>query len=329
MPRTASFSGGAITEGSVDSTIGIYLHARSRRDTRILLLDRRRRLRTRKSRELNRHVLDTPAAEISRLHGQLLAGLGQQERDRFCRSAAGDRRALQTFAADRQHADRRRRRDPRRERFGRDGAGDRPLQLSLDARRRVCRQRARPRRISRDHAAFFDFCAASFIANGYFLQKYNPDGTVASGWHAAWDVHAKTASSCRSRKTKRRSSSGLCGSITTNIATSNSLHRLYRQLVVQVRRFYGRISRRANRAAAAELEPVGRPPRNSHIYLLRRSSPGCGRRQISPSFLPKNDKAAEYETAADEIVAAMREHLYSDELGRFLRSLHFRRRRVT
>ena len=35
----------------------------------------------------------------------------------------------------------------------------------------------------------------------------------------------------------------------------------------------------------------------------------------------ENDKAVAYRTAAEEIVAGMRDHLYSPELGRFLRSL--------
>ena len=39
--------------------------------------------------------------------------------------------------------------------------------------------------------AFFDFCNKIAHPNGYFMQKYNPDGTVASGWHAAWDILGK------------------------------------------------------------------------------------------------------------------------------------------
>ncbi|MDQ3321134.1 MAG: glycoside hydrolase family 15 protein, partial [Acidobacteriota bacterium] len=38
---------------------------------------------------------------------------------------------------------------------------------------------------------FFELCGKIVSKEGYFLQKYNADGTVASGWHAAWDVSAK------------------------------------------------------------------------------------------------------------------------------------------
>jgi glucoamylase len=34
---------------------------------------------------------------------------------------------------------------------------------------------------------FFRLCGEIVDPEGYFLQKYNPDGTVASSWHAAWD----------------------------------------------------------------------------------------------------------------------------------------------
>ncbi|MGI8494949.1 MAG: glycoside hydrolase family 15 protein, partial [Pyrinomonadaceae bacterium] len=38
---------------------------------------------------------------------------------------------------------------------------------------------------------FFAFCEKIVHERGYFMQKYNSDGTVASGWHAAWDVRGK------------------------------------------------------------------------------------------------------------------------------------------
>lgn len=36
--------------------------------------------------------------------------------------------------------------------------------------------------------AFFRFCARVIEPEGYFLQKYNPDGSPASSWHARWDA---------------------------------------------------------------------------------------------------------------------------------------------
>ena len=67
---------------------------------------------------------------------------------------------------------------------------------------------------------FFDLCCRIVHQKGYFLQKYNPDGTVASGWHAVVGRARQRASWCRSRKTRRPSCCGRCGSITTDIATS-------------------------------------------------------------------------------------------------------------
>ncbi|HEX8890131.1 MAG TPA: glycoside hydrolase family 15 protein [Pyrinomonadaceae bacterium] len=39
--------------------------------------------------------------------------------------------------------------------------------------------------------AFFDLCGKIINPEGYFLQKYNADGSVASGWHASWDPYTK------------------------------------------------------------------------------------------------------------------------------------------
>ena len=50
--------------------------------------------------------------------------------------------------------------------------------------------------------AFFTLCQKIVHPRGYFLQKYNPDGTLASGWHAAWDKNRKREL-CRSRKMRR------------------------------------------------------------------------------------------------------------------------------
>jgi glucoamylase len=39
--------------------------------------------------------------------------------------------------------------------------------------------------------AFFNLCGKIINPEGYFLQKYNADGSVASGWHASWDPYTK------------------------------------------------------------------------------------------------------------------------------------------
>jgi oligosaccharide amylase len=38
---------------------------------------------------------------------------------------------------------------------------------------------------------FFEFCAKILHPDGYFLQRYNPDGSVASSWHPFWDTRLK------------------------------------------------------------------------------------------------------------------------------------------
>ena len=42
---------------------------------------------------------------------------------------------------------------------------------------------------SRLARCFYDLCGKIVHPRGYFLQKYNPDGTVASGWHSQWNAY--------------------------------------------------------------------------------------------------------------------------------------------
>ncbi|MGI8567306.1 MAG: glycoside hydrolase family 15 protein [Pyrinomonadaceae bacterium] len=39
--------------------------------------------------------------------------------------------------------------------------------------------------------SFFNLCGRIIASEGYFLQKYNPDGSLASGWHAWWNPRTK------------------------------------------------------------------------------------------------------------------------------------------
>ena len=126
---------------------------------------------------------------------------------------------------------------------------------------------------------FFDFCSEIVHDKGYFLQKYNPDGTVASGWHAAWDKYSGNAQTADSG---RRNRARYLGSVAA--LRQIPRHRICASVVSQTGyalcRFYGRISPRRNKFARAELESVGRPPRNSHFYLRI----GCRRTACGGKF---------------------------------------------
>ena len=250
--------GGAITEGSVDSTIGVHFRLDGGETQRVILLDRRGHDARRNCPSLTAIFLERRPLEFLDYTANYWHAWVNKNDVEFG-DLPEDRRSLQTLAADHQHADRRRRCDPGRKRFGRNRACDRSLQLSLDARRCVCRKCSRCRRLPRDGTpAFMIFAVRSFIRTGYFLQKYNPDGTVASGWHASWDNHGKTTAAA---DTGRRDCARAVGVVAAlrQISRHRFRHRCYRRLVVTAcARFYGRVSRSENAVCRCRVGTSGK-----------------------------------------------------------------------
>ncbi|MEO7672753.1 MAG: glycoside hydrolase family 15 protein, partial [Pyrinomonadaceae bacterium] len=166
---------------------------------------------------------------------------------------------------------------------------------------------------------FFDFCSRIVHKSGYFLQKYNADGTVASGWHAAWDVQgSKLLVPIQEDETAL-----VLWALWEHYDKYRDLefaNRLYHKVVVICADFM-----------ADFRDPVSKLPKPSWnlwedrrgIHTFTCSTVVAGLRAAAnfSRLFAENDRASRYQTAADEIVEAMSEHLYSNELGRFIRSL--------
>ena len=118
-------------------------------------------------------------------HACLLPSAGcDKQAERLRRSLAVDRRSVQALAPGGAHADRRRRRHPRGERFGHHAVRPRHLFICMATRRRARRARARSRRPRRARAAVLRvLCRRASRADGYLLHKYNPDRSLASSWY--------------------------------------------------------------------------------------------------------------------------------------------------
>ena len=89
--------------------------------------------------------------------------------------------------------------------------------------------------------AFYDLCSRIVHPDGYFLQKYNPDGTVASGWHASWDIYGKE----KLIPIQEDETALVLWALWQHYDKYRDIefsHRIYRRLVVACRRFYGRVS---------------------------------------------------------------------------------------
>lgn len=167
--------------------------------------------------------------------------------------------------------------------------------------------------------SFFGLCCEIIHERGYFLQKYNPDGTVASGWHASWDIHAKKPL----LPIQEDETSLVLWAFWQHYDRYRDIdfaHRCYRRLVVKA----------ANFLASYRDEGTGLPKpswnlwedrRGIHTFTCATVVAGLRAAAKFASVFDESQNASRYLAAADEIVAAMREHLYSKEHGRFLRGL--------
>jgi oligosaccharide amylase len=167
--------------------------------------------------------------------------------------------------------------------------------------------------------AFFEFCGKIVGPEGYFLQKYNPDGTVASGWHAAWDPGSRT----RLVPIQEDETALVIWALWEhydNYRDIDFAHRLYPGLVVKCADFM----------VAYRDERTGLPNPSWNLWEDRRgihtftcSTVVAGLRAAAKfaRLFAEMPRADVYEQAADEIVAGMVEHMYSRTCRRFARAI--------
>lgn len=166
---------------------------------------------------------------------------------------------------------------------------------------------------------FFKFCGEIAHSEGYFLQKYNPDKTVASGWHASWDKWAK-----RKLTPIQEDETALV------IWALWEHYNLYRDIEFIRRLYRPLILRCADFMLEFRDKRTGLPKASWNLWEDRRGIHAftCGtvigglRAASKFAYLfGESSRGKVYEQTADEIVKSVREHLYSNELGRFLRAL--------
>jgi oligosaccharide amylase len=167
--------------------------------------------------------------------------------------------------------------------------------------------------------SFFLFCSHILHDDGYFLQKYNADGTVASGWHSSWDVSASE----KVVPIQEDETSLVLWALWEHYDKFRELefsHRIYRPLVTKCADFLVDFID----------EELGLPKPSWNLWEDRRGihtftcATVVGGLRAAAKFARLFDEAARaeaYDAAADSIAKAMREHLFSKDHGRFLRSL--------
>ena len=166
---------------------------------------------------------------------------------------------------------------------------------------------------------FFAFCAHIVHEDGYFLQKYNADGTVASGWHASWDAWAQR----KLTPIQEDETALVLWALWEHYDKYREIefvHRLYHKLILKCADFL--VSFRDPETGLPRPSwNLWEDRRGIHTFTCATVVGGLRAAANFSRLFGENDRAVSYDEAADEVVAAMRKHLYSKELGRFLRSL--------
>lgn len=169
---------------------------------------------------------------------------------------------------------------------------------------------------------FFDFCGRIVHKDGYFLQKYNADGTVASGWHASWDLHRRE----KVLPIQEDETALVLWSLWEHYDRYRDIefaHRLYRTLTVPCAEFMTAFRDRKTGLPCPSWN-LWEDRRGVHTFTCATVVAGLRATARFAELFAENDRAEKYSSAADEIAMAMRSHLYSKERGRFLRSLQDR-----
>lgn len=166
---------------------------------------------------------------------------------------------------------------------------------------------------------FFQMCGNIVEDRGYFLQKYNPDGSVGSGWHAHWDKYGK-----RPLIPIQEDETGLV------LWALRQHHEMYPDAVL-IRDLYERlIVRCADFMTDFRDEATGLPKPSWNLWEDRLgvhtftcSTVVAGLRAAARFAAENGDnvRVDRYSHAADEIVEGMRRYLYDENLGHFLRAL--------
>lgn len=167
---------------------------------------------------------------------------------------------------------------------------------------------------------FFEFCLDIVHEDGYFLQKYNADGTVASGWHAAWDVWAKR----KLVPIQEDETSLVIWALWEHYDKFREVEfvrKMYRQMIRKCADFMCDFRYKDTKLPKASWN-LWEDRRGIHTFTCASVVGGLRAAANFARMFGEETRAVKYETVANEIVDAMRKHLYSKEKGRFLRALN-------
>jgi len=165
---------------------------------------------------------------------------------------------------------------------------------------------------------FFKYCHDIIKVHGYFLQKYNPTGTVASGW-MPW----LTPEGHIQLPIQEDSTALIIVALWNHYKTTRSIGTidpLYHSTVIPAAEFMTRYRDPATGLPKPSYN-LWEENRAVHTYTSSTVYAGLKCAAQFARLYGDNDLAEKYSTAAVEIKAGIETHLYDEELGRFLRSI--------
>ncbi|HEY0429622.1 MAG TPA: glycoside hydrolase family 15 protein [Pyrinomonadaceae bacterium] len=168
---------------------------------------------------------------------------------------------------------------------------------------------------------FYYLCSRIVHRDGYFLQRYNADGTVASGWHASWDVFEKR----KLLPIQEDETALVLWALWQHYDRSRDIefvHYLYRHLIVKCADFMVDF-RRQDLNLPQPSWNLWEDRRGIHTFTCASVVGGLRAAANFARLFGEAGRAETYDETAGEIADAMREHLYSREHNRFLRALQF------
>jgi len=166
---------------------------------------------------------------------------------------------------------------------------------------------------------FFDLCSRILDGRGYFLQKYNPDGTPGSGWHSSWDHWRQK----RLVPIQEDETALVLWALWEHYRLDSDAEfaeRMYSTMVVRAADFlYG--FRDENTGLPLPSWNLWEDRRGVHTFTCATVVAGLRAAAGFAGLFNDAERQASFNAAATRMVGAMAEHLYSPTLDRFVRSL--------
>ncbi len=166
-------------------------------------------------------------------------------------------------------------------------------------------------------SVFYEFCMKTISHKGYFLQKYNPNGSFASSWHP-WILKGKPSLPIQEDET-----SLVLHALWNHFERYRDVEfikPLYRSLIKNSADF---ISAYVNRDTGLPVDCYDLWEERRGVFTFTCSANYAGLVAASKfcTSFGEEDVAAHYASAAQSLKKAMVANLYSREDGRFLRGL--------